>query len=127
MIELRKFAHELNQVIGINAPYGRNPADEINEKHWFELVINKLNTMSIDCARELQVETGTYPKPGHPVGQHIEKAPPTRLLSLCLILSYWLGWVSNEKHMDSEPVKAWTRIEEAYMARRLLSEIRQVL
>jgi hypothetical protein len=42
-----------------------------------------------------------YPKPSYPHGQGCEKAPPTRLLTLDLILSYWLGWVMNES-METE-------------------------
>jgi hypothetical protein len=42
--------------------------------------------------------------------------PPTRLLSMTLILSYWLGWLDAKgRHaLDSEPVAAWRRIKEAY-------------
>lgn len=131
MVELRKFAHELEDVIGKRAPSGKSSADEINEEFWFDLVISKLNTMSMECARELEKETGTYPKytSEYLKGQPLEKAPPTRLLSLSLILSYWLGWVNNEKCMDAlepQPFRAWTRIQEAYMAGRLLSNSDQV-
>lgn len=84
--------------------------------------------MSIECARELEKETGPYPKHTleFPNGQPLEKAPPTRLLSLVLILSYWLSWVNNEKQMDEGlpylSFKAWDRIQEACMAGRRLSE-----
>ena len=49
--------------------------------------------MSIECAREIKKETGTYPKytPEYPNGQPLDKAPPTRLLALNLIICYWLG------------------------------------
>ena len=126
MVELRKFAHDLENVIGIKAPSGKNSADEINEEHWLDVVTSKLNSMSIECARELEKETGKYPKPNYPDGQPLEKAPPTRLLALNLVISYWLGWVNNEKNADGPPLKAWTRIQEGYMAGRLLSESHEV-
>jgi hypothetical protein len=46
-----------------------------------------------------------------------EEAPPTRLLALNLILSYWLGWIDGSKthYLHADP-SAWERIEEAYNA-----------
>ena len=81
--------------------------------------------MSIDCAREIEKETGKYPKHGAPGTQPLEEAPPTRLLALSLVINYWLGWVNNEKNMDAsipQPFKAWDRIHDAYMAGRHHSE-----
>jgi len=48
--------------------------------------------------------------------QMYSKGPPTRLLVLNLILSYWLGWLDakGEHALDTEPVAAWKRIKEAY-------------
>lgn len=45
-----------------------------------------------------------------------EESPPTRLLALNMILSYWLGWLDASKshHLDIEPIFAWKRIDEAY-------------
>jgi hypothetical protein len=125
MVELRRYARSLQEAIGKEYSPKKNSADSIDESHWLELVVKELNKMSVECARELEKETGKYPKPGYPNGQSLEQAPPTRLLSLTLILSYWLGWVNNEKNMDAsvpQPFKAWTRTEEAYMAGRELSK-----
>jgi len=48
--------------------------------------------------------------------QKYSKAPPTRLLALNLILSYWLGWLDAKggHALDTEPVAAWRRIKEVY-------------
>jgi|SRR5918996_558470 hypothetical protein len=133
MVELRGYAHEIQDLIGMKSPSGKNSADEIDEDQWLNVIIKGLNEMCIRCAKELEKETGTYPKntPEYTKGQPLEKAPPTRLLSLSLILSYWLGWVNNEKNMDADlpyqPFKAWTRIHEAYMAGRQLSDKHQTL
>lgn len=125
MVDLKKYAKSLQEAIGKRDSSGKNSADRIVEEHWLEVVVKELNNMSFECARELEKETGRYPKPGYPDGQPLEEAPPTRLLSLNLILSYWLGWLNNEKKLDAsfpyQPFKAWTRIEEAYMTGRALS------
>jgi hypothetical protein len=44
------------------------------------------------------------------------EAPPTRLLAMTLILSYWLGYhdASRSHHLDTEPVAAWRRTQEGY-------------
>gem|GEM_PF-3306358 len=44
-----------------------------------------------------------------------------------LVLSYWLGWVMNEKKGDGTPVFAYDKIKEAYEAGRKLSENKEVL
>jgi hypothetical protein len=106
MVELRRYASKINEVNGIKDDSGKNSTDEIIEKHWLEIVVEELNKMSLDCAKDLEMETGRYPKPGWPDGQPLEKAPPTRLLALTLVLCYWLGWVNNEKYMDAQPFKA---------------------
>jgi hypothetical protein len=45
-------------------------------------------------------------------------SPPTRLLSLVLNLSYWLGFfdASNDHEMHDEAIGAWERIERAYQS-----------
>lgn len=77
--------------------------------------------MSYYCARHLQLETGMPYRKDLTNGElawniPYEKAPPTRLLALDLILSYWLGWIDavGGHHLDTEPVAAWKRIEAAY-------------
>jgi hypothetical protein len=46
------------------------------------------------------------------------EAPPTRLLSLVLNLSYWLGYLdaSNNHEMHEGAIGAWKRIEKAYQS-----------
>lgn len=52
-------------------------ADKIDEVLWSYTVINELNQMSIECANELQTETGTaFRKPPR------ENAPEGYLLNL---------------------------------------------
>jgi hypothetical protein len=100
MVCLRKYAKRLEKALGKEYSPRKNSIDCIDEDHWLKVVVAELNGMTIECARELQQETGTYPKetPEYPNGQPLELAPPTRLLSLSLILSYWLGWVNEKKN-----------------------------
>ena len=74
-------------------------ADEIVEDRWQE-VVKVLSDTAIDCAQELQREEGKAyfksereGKPAYILGY--DKAPPTRLLALNLILSYWIVWISQ--------------------------------
>jgi hypothetical protein len=116
MVELRKYFDKLQDKIGIT-----HSADKILEGPWYEVVVRELNNISFDCARELQMETGRPYSKYYTDGRHAydlpyEESPPTRLLALNLILSYWLGWLdaSGSHHLDIEPISAWKRIEEAY-------------
>jgi hypothetical protein len=66
-------------------------------------IVKVLSDTAIECAQELQKEDekeghvyykpSRNGKPGYVLGH--EKAPPTRLLALDLILSYWIGWISQ--------------------------------
>jgi hypothetical protein len=96
-------------------------ADKILEGPWLEGVVKELNLMSYHYARELQLETRQPYHKDFSDGTNAydlpyEESPPTRLLALNLILSYWLGWLdaSRSHHVDTEPVAAWRRIKEAY-------------
>ena len=116
MIELKKYFDRLENKIG--ETYSPN---KILEGPWWEAVVRELNQMSYYCARELQLETGKPYSKCYTDGRHAydlpyEESPPTRLLALNLILSYWLGWLdaSNSHYIDTEPISAWKRIEEAY-------------
>ena len=124
MVELRKYAKALGEALGKEHSPGKNFAYYIDEKHWLKMVVSELSNLSVECAQELQRDIGLYPKKTleYPDGQPLEVAPPTRLLCLNLILSYWLGWVMTEKHGDGKPVFTWDRIQEAYMAGRELSK-----
>lgn len=71
-------------------------ADRIQEDSWYEVVMRGLSQLSNQFAKELGEETqATYLKPNYVLG--LEEAPPTRLLSLAILLSAWLGWVFEEK------------------------------
>jgi hypothetical protein len=96
-------------------------ADRNIEGPWWDIVMRELNQTSIECAKELQTETGKPYSKYYTDGMHAydlsyAEAPPTRLLALNLIISYWLGWLDASKthYLDKEPVSAWKRIEEAY-------------
>ena len=66
-----------------------------------EIVVKELNQISKDCAKELQTETGqTGNKGDYQLG--LDEWPPTRILSLLLTLSAWVGWIMHEKHGSSE-------------------------
>jgi hypothetical protein len=116
MAELRKYFDRLQNKLGET-----KSADKIIEGPWWEVVVRELNKMSFECAKELQVETGQpyskYKTDGTlAYDLKYEEAPPTRILALSLILSYWLGWLDASKthYLDREPVAAWRRIGEAY-------------
>jgi hypothetical protein len=124
MVEHRKYAKAIQELLGKEHSPNKNFADYINEKKWLPMVVEELDKLSLEYSRELQGEIGVYPKrtEEYPDGQPLEVAPPTRLLCLNLILSYWLGWVMTEKHGDGKPVFTRERIQEAYMAGRELSK-----
>jgi hypothetical protein len=126
MVDLRKYSKRLEEKLGET-----KSADQITEGLWWDVVMNELNEMSIECARELQEEIGVpYTKPARDgVAAYVlgyDQAPPTRLLAQVLILNHWLGWINNEKQHDNEPVKAWDKIQGAYMDGRALSEKKEV-
>ena len=76
-------------------------ADKIQESPWKEVVVRELNEISKDCAKELQTETGQIGNKGdYQLG--LDEWPPTRILSLMLALSAWVGWIMHEKHGSSE-------------------------
>jgi hypothetical protein len=116
MVELTKYFDILQHKLGET-----HSPDKILEGPWWEVVVKELNQISYNCARELQLETGKPYSKYYTDGQHAydlsyEESPPTRLLALNLILSYWLGWLdaSGSHYLHSEPISAWKRIEEAY-------------
>ena len=60
----------------------------------------ELNEISKGCAKDLQTETGQISNKGnYQLG--LDEWPPTRILSLMLALSAWVGWVMHEKHGSS--------------------------
>jgi len=76
-------------------------ADKIQESPWQEIVVKELNQISKDCAKELQIEIGqTGNKGDYQLG--LDEWPPTRIISLLLTLSAWVGWIMHEKHGSSE-------------------------
>jgi hypothetical protein len=116
MVDPKKYFDRLQDKIGKT-----HSPDKIDETLWWDVVVRELNQMSYDYARELQIETGKpyskyYTDGTHAYNLSYELSPPTRLLALNLILSYWLGWLdaSRTHYLDTEPILAWKRIEEAY-------------
>jgi hypothetical protein len=104
MINEEEYFNKLQEIIGET-----NSADMINER-WSE-VLERLDQLSIEYAKELQKDTGTtYKKNGQPYDMWL--FPPCRLLAMNLILSYWLGWISVPKKLDL--VSDWVRIQDAY-------------
>jgi len=76
-------------------------ADKAQEIPWQEVVVRELSEISRDCAKELQTETGQIGNKGdYQLG--LDQSPPTRILSLTLALSAWLGWTMHEKHGSNE-------------------------
>ena len=103
MVNEKKYFNELQEIIRRT-----KSADKINE-YWIE-VLERLDQLSIEYAKELQEETGLrYEKNGE---YDIWLFPPYRLLAWNLILSYWIGWLSLPKNLDL--ASALERIENAY-------------
>ena len=76
-------------------------ADKVQENQWQEVVGRELNEISKDCAKELQTGTGqTCNKGDYELG--LDEWPATRILSLILVLSAWVGWIMHEKHGSSD-------------------------
>ena len=96
-------------------------ADGIEEQPWLTIVISKLNEMSRNCSRALEVELGAphYYKPFlidrndliPPKIERYELMPPMKLLSLVVLLCCWLGWVLTKKGFD---VYGELKINEAF-------------
>jgi hypothetical protein len=84
-------------------------ADKIEEVSWSDTVVNELNKMSIECANELQTETGVaFRKPARedaPEGYvlNLFEAPPSRILALEIFMAAWLGWITHEKEGEKVP------------------------
>lgn len=75
-------------------------ADGIGENSWLEEVLTKFDQISREFALELQNEPGA-PQYVKPDGlRSYQEMPPTRVLSLVVPLSAWLGWVSHQKNGD---------------------------
>jgi hypothetical protein len=65
------------------------PPFRIVEESWWAKVVKELNQMSLECARDLQGETGQrWDKGSYKID--LEEAPPTRLLALSVVIKYWL-------------------------------------
>jgi hypothetical protein len=86
-------------------------ADGIVEDLWWDHVLRELNDISIDCAKELQNESGGLQYRKSSVVQPYEKMPPSRVLALTVTIVSWLGWVSHEKCGDDYN---WEKIREAF-------------
>jgi hypothetical protein len=121
MIKLERHFDRLQTALGKKNTSGKNSADRIDEELWWNTGMRELNQASYECADELQEETGQpytkeYSNGTKNYDLNYEKAPPTRLLALSLILNYWLGFhdASRNHYLHEEPVAAWRRIKEAY-------------
>jgi hypothetical protein len=84
-------------------------ADKIEGVSWSDTVINELNKMSIECANELQTETGVAfrkpPRDDVPEGYMLNlfEAPPSRILALEILMAAWLGWINHGKERENVP------------------------
>lgn len=104
MVNEERYFDELQKIIG-----DTKSAEGINER-WKE-VLERLDQLSIEYAKELQAETGIrYEKDKELYA--IWQFPPYRLLALNLILSRWIGWQSVPENLHL--VSDWRRIETAY-------------
>jgi hypothetical protein len=126
MIDLRKYARRLQDALGKKNAAEENCADRIDEELWKGVMV-ELDNVSIECAKELQQETDMVykkpareNKPAYDLG--FEKAPPTGVLALGLIINYWLGWINREKGHNNPPLDASDRLRKAISEGQALSE-----
>lgn len=104
MVNEDKYFDELHKIIG------RTKSDCGINEHWME-VIESLDQLSTEYAKELQAETGIrYQKNKELLD--IWLFPSYRLLALLLILTRWIGWQSVPENLQL--VSDWQRIENAY-------------
>lgn len=92
--------------------------DAIIEDEWNSRFMLRLSELSRQYAEELQQEFGKYGKAfvnGRLAYElNLWQAPPTRMLSLAIILSAWLGWILVT-HGNPVPIdKAKQKLDEAF-------------
>jgi hypothetical protein len=134
VIDFEKHFQILQHALDVRNACGKNCIDKIDEQLWRDEVMEVLNEISFDAANELQKETGKpYPKDSYLVdgngnfipgtltrdNQKYSEQPPTRLLSMTLVLSYWLGFHDTDKGHQLQKegeggIGAWDRIEKTY-------------
>jgi hypothetical protein len=121
MVEVKEYFIRLQTALGKKNAEGKTSAYKINEDLWWNEVMKELNQASFDFADKLQEETGKpygkyFKDGGKAYDLNYEEAPPIRLLSQALILSYWLGYHDADKghYLQEEEIGAWKRINEAY-------------
>lgn len=120
MIEFKRHFQRLQDALGVKNALGKNCVDVIDEGLWWN-VMYQLNQGSIECANELQEETGKPYSKYYTDGEKAydlkyRESPPTRLLSQMLVVSYWLGYLDADKshYLHEEEVGALKRIKDAY-------------
>jgi hypothetical protein len=84
MEDIKRYFYKLQKIIGETGS-----ADEINER-WNE-VLNRLDDIAIEYAKELHAETGIYYLKRERKRFDIWQFPPCRLSAMNIILSYWVG------------------------------------
>ena len=105
--KLQEYFERLNRKIGET-----DSADKILEGPWWDIVIKELNHMSYYCVRHLQLKTGKPYCKSFSNGSlawevPYEEAPPIRLLSMALVLSYWLGFHAADKGHELHKGTTW--------------------
>lgn len=110
MVDFKKYHDRLQRKIG-----EAMAADKILEGPWWDVVIKDLNLMSYYFAREIALQTKGAVDKNYEDGTlayrlPVEEWPPMRLMSLTLILSYWLGWIGSTHGLSN----GLDMIQEAY-------------
>jgi hypothetical protein len=107
--------------IGKEYAPGKNCVDKIDEQTWWNEVMKEINEISLESADELQEDTEKpytkyYTNGTKAYDLEYKEAPPTRLLSQVLVVSYWLGYHDADKghYLHDEEIGAWKRIKAAY-------------
>jgi hypothetical protein len=104
MVDEDRYFHELQKIIG------KTKSDIGINEHWIE-VIERLDQLSTEYAKELQAETGIRYQKNKELFD-IWLFPSYRLLAIVLILTRWIGWQSVPERFQL--VSDWQRIENAY-------------
>jgi hypothetical protein len=92
MVNESRYFNELQKIIG-----DTKPANEINER-WNE-ALKRLEGLAAEYANELQAEKCILYQKFGVLRKDIWQLPPYRLLTMNLILSYWIGWLSIPKSL----------------------------
>jgi hypothetical protein len=105
MVDEERYFEELQKILGET-----KSADKINDR-WIE-VLKRLDELAIEYCNELQSEVPIRYEKEKGSAYDLNEFPPYRLLTMSLILTHWVGWMSLPKKLGY--ASDWKRILDAY-------------